>query len=1052
MSLDKPAARGPIAFMASNHVAANILMLVLVIGGLFVGRSLKQEVFPEFALDMVSVRVAYPGATPAEVEDGIIRPIELAISAVDNVKRVAAAANEGFGSVTIEVLEGADIDQVLQDVKSEVDRILTFPEESEKPLVSAITNQREVITLVVYGDASERALREHAERVRDDLQAMPNITQVDIAAARPYEISIEIPEENLRKYNLTLDRVAGIVRQASLDLAGGSIKAEGGEVLIRTTEKRYTGLDFDSLAVFTHPDGRIVRLHEVAHVRDGFAEVDQEVRFDGKPAMMVRVFRVGDQKPKDISQTVRYYIDERNEELPASVQIEVYEDRSVILQQRIDLLLKNGLLGLTLVLIILALFLEIRLAFWVAAGIAISFLGALLFLPGLDISINMISLFAFLMILGIVVDDAIVVGENIFVHRRQGKRLLQASTEGAREVTLPVVFSGLTTVAAFGPLLFVGGFVGNFLGVIPKIVITVLVISLVESLLILPSHLSGNIVRSRAPIWERLEARRSRIDRYIRWLIDRTYAGTLKWAASNRYTTVAIALAILLVTIGIVGGGFVKILFFPRIEDDEVVATLVMPPGNPYEATRAHAVRIEEIGERILRESDSDRKEGESNLRHSFTLFGQHLSGPGGGPRGGGGSNFASNLAQVSLLLDDPADRTISPIEFARRWRKEVGPIPGAERLNFTAELVGRGGDIEIEVSHANYGILLEAVDRLKAAISSYSAVGEVDDSHSEGKREFRLRLRPEAATLGITERDLAVQVRSAFYGAEALRIQRGRNEVKVMVRYPEEDRRTLASIERMRIRTPRGEEIPFLQAAYVEDGRGYSTINRTDRRRVVSVSARVDRDVGDAEEILEELQGGIMPQLEADYPGLSFGLEGRSRDRRESMMSILRAFGFGLFLIFALLAIPFRSFLQPLVVMSAIPFGVVGAIGGHLLLGYNLSMISIFGIVALTGVVVNSSLIMITFVNRARESGMAVREAVLESGKRRFRPIVMTSLTTFFGLSPMILETSLQARFLVPMAVSLGFGVLFATAVTLVLVPTLYLILEDVRGVARGN
>jgi multidrug efflux pump subunit AcrB len=477
-----------------------------------------------------------------------------------------------------------------------------------------------------------------------------------------------------------------------------------------------------------------------------------------------------------------------------------------------------------------------------------------------------------------------------------------------------------------------------------------------------------------------------------------------------------------------------------------------MPPGTPYEVTRAHAERIEEIGERILRESDVGRKEGESNLRHTFALFGQTLAGPGGGPRGGGGSNFASNLAQVSLLLDDPADRTISPIEFAKRWRREVGPIPGAERLTFTAELVGRGGDIEIELSHANYDMLLAAVDRLKEALSSYAAASEVTDTHSEGKREFRLRLRPEASTLGITERSLAVQVRSAFYGAEALRIQRGRNEVKVMVRYPEDDRRTLASVERMRIRTPRGEEIPFLQAAYVEDGRGYSTINRTDRRRVVTVSGRIDRDVGDAEEILSELRAGVLPQLEADYPGLSFGLEGRSRDRQESMFSIMRAFGFGLFLIFALLAVPFRSFLQPLVVMSAIPFGIVGAIGGHLLLGYNLSMISIFGLVALTGVVVNSSLIMITFVNRARASGMAVREAILESGKRRFRPIVMTSLTTFFGLSPMILETSIQARFLVPMAISLGFGVLFATAVTLVLVPTLYLILEDLRGLVRGD
>ncbi|MBD3162995.1 MAG: MMPL family transporter [Candidatus Eisenbacteria bacterium] len=1038
--------------MAGNHVAANILMLVFLIGGLLMGRSIKQEVFPEFDLDIVNVTVAYPGATPSEVEDGIIRPIELAVSAVENVKQVRAVATEGVGNVSVEVIEGADADLVLQDVKSEVDRIQTFPEQAERPVIAMASNRNEVITLVVYGDASERSLRERAERIRDDLQAMEDVTQVELAAVRPYEISIEIPEANLRKYNLTLDRVAGIVRSASLDLAGGSIKSEGGEVLIRTTEKRETAAEFDTLALLTRPDGRRVFLGDIAVIRDGFAEVDQEVRFDGKPAVMIRVFRVGDQTPRGVSETVRDYIERRNEELPSSLNIAVYEDRSIILQQRIDLLMKNGALGLLLVLIILALFLEIRLAFWVAMGIAISFLGAILFLPALDTSINMISLFAFLIILGVVVDDAIVVGENIFVHYRRGKPLLLAAIDGTREVVLPVTFSGLTTMAAFGPLLFVGGFVGAFLGVIPKIVITVLIISLVESFFVLPSHLSGNIVRSRAPIWDRIERRRARFDRFVRWLIDRTYRGTLQRALRNRYTTLAIALAFLFLAIGFVAGGYVKFLFFPRIEADEVIATLTLPPGTPFETTRDYAERIERIGGEILEQSDAGRREGESNLRHRFTLLGQHLGGRGGGPRGGEGGTFATNLAQVRMLLDDPSKRTISSTEFASRWRERVGPIPGVEQLTFSADLVSSGPDMQIEVSHADYGVLLEAADRMKEAIAEYTGTSEISDSHTEGKRELRLRLRPEAASLGISERDLAMQVRAAFYGAEALRIQRGREEVKVMVRYPESDRRNLETISQMRIRTPDGREVPFGQAAYVREGRGFSTINRTDRRRVVSVTARVDRDLASPDEILADLQSGVMPRLEADYPGLSFDLEGQSRDRRESMQSLLQAFGFGLFLIFGLLAIPFRSFLQPFVVMSAIPFGVVGAIGGHLLLGYNLSMISTFGIVALTGVVVNDSLVMIDFINRARREGMPLGEAIVESGQRRFRPILMTSLTTFFGLMPMIFETSIQARFLVPMAISLGFGVLFATSITLILVPTLYRILEDLVGLFRGE
>ena len=1041
--------QGPIAYMARNHVAANILMLILVVGGLLIGRTIKQEVFPEFELNMVSVTVAYPGATPAEVEDAIVRPIELAVSGIDNVKRVRATAQESVGSVTIEVLEGADPDQVLQDAKSEVDRIRTFPEEAEKPFVTKLSSRREVITLLVHGNVSERALREQAERVRDDLLVLPEITQVQLAATRPYEISVEISEDNLRKYNLTLDRVAQIIRVASLDLAGGSVKADGGEVLIRTTEKRHTGAEFASVAVFTHPSGRQLFLSDIATVKDGFAELDQDARFDGRPAIMIQVFRVGDQKPRDVSRAVREYVDQRNTEMPPSLGLDIYQDRSIVLDQRMQLLFKNGLLGLLLVLIILSLFLEIRLAFWVAAGIAISFLGALLLLPGMGISINMISLFAFLIILGVVVDDAIVVGENIFVHRKEGMPLQQAAISGAREMSLAVSFAALTTIAVFGPLLLVGGFVGNFLGQIPKIVITVLAISLVESLFILPSHLSGGLVRSRARIWERIERQRSRFDRLVRWLIDETYVGTLAWAKRNRYLTLALALLVLLTAVGIVGSGLIKFVFFPRVEADEVVATLVMPPGTPFEVTRGHAERIESLGMKIVQETDATRTDDGSNLKHVFTLLGQQLVTRG---HSSTGSTFASNLAQVRILLDAPGKRTITSGEFADRWRKAVGSVPGAERLSFRSDLVRSGGDIEIELSHANYDILLTAVDRLKEAMSSYAGTREVSDTHSEGKRELKLRLRPEAATLGIRERDLAVQVRSAFYGAEALRIQRGQNEVKVMVRYPEADRRTMATIDRMRLRTASGLEVPFRQAAFIEEGRGYSTISRSDRRRVVTVTVLLDKDVGNPDEMLADLRQGVLRELTTDHPGLSYDLGGPSRDQRESMLDLRRAFLFGLLLIFAVLAVPFRSFVQPLVVMSAIPFGIVGAILGHLLLGYNLSMISAFGIIALTGVVVNASLVMIDFINRARRAGVPVDEAVKQAGMRRFRPIVMTAITTFVGLAPMIVETSIQARFLIPMAISLGFGVLFSTGVTLILVPTLYMILEDVMRLFRGK
>jgi multidrug efflux pump subunit AcrB len=1050
MSTSTTNLKGPIAYMAQNHVAANILMLILIIGGLLISKNIKQEVFPEFDLDMVQVSVFYPGAAPDEVEDSIVRPIELAVSGVENVKTIRATAVENSGSVTIEVIEGADTDQVVRDVRSEVDRILTFPEEAEKPLITTLSNAREVISLLVSGDASDLMLRRQAEQVRDDLLAMDGITQVNLAGASPYEIAVEISEDHLRKYNLTLNTVATLIRQRSLDMAGGSIKSTGGEILIRTTEKRYTRDEFAKVTVFTYPDGRDVTLGEIAEIRDEFADVDQATLLDDQSAIMVRVFRVGNQKPTDVAATVHEYVANQNAALPESVQLTVYNDSADILEQRMNLLMKNGLLGLILVVIILSIFLEIRLAMWVAMGIVISFLGAMIFLPALNVSINMISLFAFITILGVVVDDAIVVGENIYVHSKRNKSLIRAAIDGTREVATAVVFAGLTTTCAFGALLFIGGFMGNFMGVIPKIVLAVLAISLIEALFILPSHLSGGLVSSEAPVWKRIEQRRGRFDGHIENFVAKVYQPVLTWVRHNRYMTLAIAIAILLTTAGVFRSGMIKFTFMPQVEADELVVSLSMPPGTPYQVTADHAARIKEIGEQLIQEADA--KAGlsgdQSNLSHKLVLLGQQLI-QGGGPHGNS-SRFSTNLAQVRFLLAPAGERTLSTNDLATDWKRLVGEIPGADQLNFRSDLIQRGADLEIELSHADYDILISAVERLKADLAGYAGTSEVSDSHVAGKRELRLRLRPEASSLGISERDLAIQVRSAFYGAEAMRIQRDQNEVKVMVRYPESDRRSMATIDRMRLRTPQGQEIPFAQAAYVDDGRGYSSISRTDRRRTISVTASVDREITNADEILSELRAGVLSELANDYPNLVYNLEGASRDQQESMASMRTAMMFGLVLIFSLLAIPFRSFLQPIIVMSVIPFGIVGATIGHLLFGFNLSLVSVFGMVALSGVVVNDSLVMIDFINRVRREGTPLHDAIMISGVRRFRPIIMTTFTTFFGLMPMIMEKSIQARFLVPMALSLGFGILFATGLTLLLVPTLYLVLEDIKGLFR--
>ncbi len=1038
--------KAAIRWMARNHVAANLLMFVLIVGGLVKGFSIKQEVFPEIDLDRVQVIVAYPGAGPEEVEEGIIRKIEENLTGVDGIKEITATAAEGVGVVTAEVASGEDVDRVLQDVKSEVDRIITFPEEAEKPVIAKLVSRSEVISVVVYGDVSERVLREQAEAVREDLLAMPGITQVDLGGVRPYEISIEIPEENLRRYGLTLDEVARRVRRASLDLPGGTIKTEGSEILLRTKERRYFGPEYADIAVITNPDGTRVRLGEIARVKDGFQETDVFARFDGGPAAMVKVFRVGDQKPLKISRTVKDYVEGKRSRIPDSVYISVWFDTSEIYQSRINLLLKNACLGLTLVLIILGLFLEIRLAMWVMLGIPISFFGALLLMPTMDVSINMISLFAFILALGILVDDAIVVGENIFEHRQRGKPRIEASVSGTIEVGIPVIYAVLTTVAAFLPLVFVTGVMGKFIRVIPLVVIALLLMSLIECLFVLPAHLSGgrpnNHVRGR--FFGSIEKVRLGFARIMEGFITRKYRPFLDLCLRYRYMTVAAGIAILFLTLGVVRGGIIKFTFMPEVEGDLVIASIKMPTGTPAEETGKVAGLVVNKGKEVVGEFDKGRDGESSIMRNIFSIVGSTLAR--GGPDGGS-TESASHISEIAMLLTESKERGVPAADVAARWREAVGTVAGVDSMTFTSSLFEIGSDVDIRVAHDSFDVLAGVSGRIKRALAGYPGVGNIDDSMSRGKRELKINLRPEAQTLGVTEEELGRQIRSAFYGAEALRIQRGRNEVKVMVRYPEKDRRNLWNLESMRIRTPAGGEIPLARAVDVYEGWGYSSINRTDRKRVVNVTASVDTSVANAQEILIDMQKNLFPELLRDYPGLSFDLVGEEKERKESMESMKMGFTMALIGIFALLAVPFRSYSQPLLIMAAIPFGIVGAVIGHMIMGFSLSILSFFGIVALAGVVVNDSLLLIDRVNINRREGAELQTAVLDGAVRRFRPILLTSLTTFFGLSPMILESSVQAQFLIPMAISLGFGILFATGITLILIPSLYMILEDVRG-----
>jgi len=1036
--------KNAIRWMAKNHVAANMLMIILMGGGYFISRSVKQEVFPEMELSMIRITIAYPGASPEEVESGICLQVEEAVNGVHGVDAINATASEGMGVLILELMDDANTEQVLSDVKSEIDRITTFPLDIEEPVVAAIVNRSHVISLVVYGDMDERALAEITARIRDELLTLDEISQVSLSGIRPYEISIEISEENLRRYGLTLGQVAEAVRRSSRDLPAGSIKARGGEILIRTKEKKTIEHEYAGIALLSLPNGTTLKLGDIANIRDGFKESDEQAYFDGQPAAMVQVFRVGDQTPKGISNAVKNYIKIKSQELPSTIQLAIWNDRSEILEGRLQLLLKNSRIGLVLVLLILSLFLEIKLAFWVTMGIPISFLGAILMMPMLDVSINMITLFAFILCLGIVVDDAIVVGESVYKHRQMGKSGLQAALDGTMDVAGPVIFAILTTITVFVPMMYVAGRMGQIFKVIPMIVIPVLAISLLEALFILPAHLNQEKKKKASgSLFAHFENFRKKFDDRLETFINGSFSRGVGFALRNRYATIATAFAVLMLTAGLVAGGVVRFVFFPRIEGDEIKASLALPFGTPVEITDSYRQHMQRTAYALLQEYDATREDGNSNFKHVYSVGGgqtQSRRGHGGRPASSG-----SHLAEVAILLEPLGMRNFSANDFINKWRQDIGEIPGAESLTFRSDLMRSNVAIDIEIAHEDPAVLKEVSVRIQAALSEFPSVSDIEDNDEIGKRELQLRLKPEARALGITETELGRQIRAAFYGAEALRLQRGRNEVKVMVRYPETERKNRNNLDTMRIRTAGGGEIPFPQAATVAEGRSYGQINRKDRKRILNVTAEVDKAAVSPAEIIYQLKEKQFPQLAAEYPGLSFNLEGDEKDRMESLDSLFRGFLLSQLVVFSLLAaISFKSYMQPLLVMSAVPFGIFGSVMGHLIMGYNLSILSMLGMLALSGVVVNDSLILIDYVNRVRQQGYSVFDAILEGSKRRFRPIILTSLTTFFGIMPMIFETSIQARFLIPMAISLGFGVLFATVIILVLIPALYLIMED--------
>jgi multidrug efflux pump subunit AcrB len=1046
--------KGLIRWFVENGVAANLLMILIMVGGVVGVLTVRQEVFPEISAGIVTVRVPYPGAAPEEVEEGVVIRVEEAIQDLEGIEEIRSTASENAGLVLVEAVQGTDVQRLLGDVKSRVDAIDTFPEEAEEAIVEEAIIRRQVLQVAISGNADERTLKRLGERLRDDLTALPGITLVELVATRPYEISIEVSEIDLRRYGLSFAQVAGAVRRTSLNLPGGNITTAASEIRLRTEGQAYTGREFERLPLITRADGTRILLGDVAQVVDGFADTDEWARFDAAPAVLVQVYRVGEQNALDLAATVESYLEEARLRMPEGIQLTVWQDQTRILRSRLDLLLKNGRAGFALVVLVLALFLRLRLAGWVSLGIPISFLGALALMPTLDVSINLISLFAFILVLGIVVDDAIIVGENIYTRHERGEEGAALAIRGAFEVHKPVIFAVTTSIVAFTPLLAVPGTIGKVMRVVPLIVIPTLAFSLVESLFILPYHLSHLRQTSRRTAnsvrgwWRRVQ---DRVAAGLAWLIDRSYRPTLELALEWRYATVAAMVALLVVTFGMVAGGVIRFNFLPPIEADNTAAFLTLPQGTPADVTAGMVRRIEEAALELGEEVEDEF--GEPAIRHVLTSIGTQPFRNAGGPAAlnVGADNSAPHLGEVNLELAPAEDRDITSFELARRWRERVGAIPDAVELTFSSSLFTSGEAINVELSGPDVARLREFAVKLKEALRSYPGSQDISDSFRAGKRELDLQITAEAEAAGLSQADLARQVRQAFYGEEAQRIQRGRDEVKVMVRLPEARRGSLGGLEELRIRTPDGTEVPLATAARITESRGPAAIKRTDRRRVVNVTADVDIARGNANEIITDLEATVLPALLADYPEIRYSLAGEQEEQRETLTGLARGFVFALIVIYGLLAIPFRSYLQPLIVMSAIPFGLIGAIWGHLAMGLNLAILSFFGIVALTGVVVNDSLVLVTFINRAyRDEGMPLAQAIRKAGGARFRAILLTSLTTFFGLTPLLLERSMQAQFLIPMAVSLAFGVLFGTFIILLLVPCLYAIQEDLKAFFR--
>ena len=1011
--------------MASNKVATNLLMILCLAGGFFIFTQTTQEVFPEFELDTVSVSVSYPGASPEEVEKSIVLALEDAINEIDGIGDIASYSNEGSARVILEVLDSEERMRIAQDLQSAVDRISSFPDDAEDPVVTVDSRRREVVGLVLYGDAPDIVLRQTADHVKDQLIQNKDIGPVDFRGARDLEIKIDISQYELRRLGLTLESVAQKIKQIAVEIPAGTVETRSGDLMIRLSERRESELDFANIPIIVDANGSQVLLKDIASITFGLEDSNNKATFNGKPAISIEVYRIGDQTPISVSTAVKNEILSLNESLPGDLKLSIIRDRSNIFKQRGELLVKNGFWGLALVILFLALFLELRIAFWVSMGIPISFAGAFLLFPATDFSINVVSMFAFIVTLGIVVDDAIVVGENIYSYREKGHSPLEAAILGAKEVAMPVIFSVITNIVAFIPLFFVPGIMGKIFQVIPVVVICVFTISLIECLLILPSHLRLKklVNKKDTGALAALIRFQTRFNKGFEDFVNNHYRGFLNTIISYRYAVIIIAVSLLVLAYSYAFSGRMGMVPFPRVESDFAFAQVTVPLGSPDKHIEKIQNQILDGAQNVIKKYPQD-----SLSTGVFTVV-----------------NENTIEARVYLV---PADkRPISTTQVTKMWRQATGELIGIDNASFQANRggPGSGASLTVELSHRDNNILSAAGKDLAASLATFSNTSDIDDGTANGKRQFNFKVNSYGYALGLNAQTIASQLRASIYGLEAFKQQLGTNEVTIKLRLPENERQSQYDLNKLIVKTPKGEEVLLKDVVSLNEGRAYTQIIRRDGRRTIRVTADVDPP-SQANTIINSITTDALPSLKEKYKGLNYSFEGRQAEIRDSIQTLIYGLITVLIIIFALIAILFGSYTQPLMVMIAIPFSAIGAIIGHLIMGYSLSLMSLFGLLALTGVVVNDSIVLIEFANRSLRDKVEILEALLTASIRRFRPIILTTMTTFVGLAPMIFETSRQAKFLIPMALSLGFGILFATMITLVLIPALYMVIEDVK------